>query len=68
MRSATIVPTAPPITSPPTISHGETTPGVVTVTPIATSMPTTPNALPWREVSGELRPRSAMMKQMAAIK
>ena len=68
MRSATTVPTAPPITRPPTISQGETTPGVVTVTPIATSMPTMPNTLPWREVSGELRPRSAMMKQMAAIR
>jgi len=31
-------------------------------------MPTMPNRLPWRELSGELSPRSALMKQMAAIR
>jgi hypothetical protein len=68
MRSATTVPTAPPISRPPTISQGETTPGVATVTPMAITMPTMPNRLPCRDVSGELSPRKAMMKQMAAIK
>ena len=68
MRQATTAPTAPPTNSPPMISHGETTPGVATVTPIATTMPTMPNRLPWREVTGEESPRSAMMKQMAEIR
>ena len=59
MRSATTAPIAPPMTRPPTISQGETTPGVAMVTPIATTMPTTPNRLPWREVTGELTARAA---------
>ena len=42
MRSATKVPIAPPITSPPRISQGETTPGERTVTPMAITMPTMP--------------------------
>ncbi len=40
MRNATSVPIAPPITSPPMISQGETTPGVAIVTPIAITAPT----------------------------
>ena len=68
MRSATTVPMAPPIRSPITISQGDSTPGVATVTPIATTMPTMPKRLPPRAVTGELRPRKAMMKQMAAIR
>ena len=53
---ATTAPIAPPMTRPPTISHGETTPGVAMVTPIATTMPTTPKKLPWRDVTGERKP------------
>ena len=68
MRMATTVPIAPPTKRPPTISHGETTPGVAMVTPIATTMPMTPYRLPWRDVTGDESPRSAMMKQIAAIR
>ncbi len=42
MRIATKVPIAPPMIRPATISQGETTPGVATVTPMAITMPTMP--------------------------
>jgi len=38
------------------------------VAAIAMSIPTMPYMLPPREVSGELRPRKAMMKQIEAIR
>ena len=42
MRMATTAPIAPPMTRPPMISQGATTPGEATVTPIAITMPMMP--------------------------
>ena len=41
---------------------------VATVTPMAITMPTMPKQVALRDVTGEDSPRSAMMKQMAAIR
>ena len=41
---------------------------ISTVTPMATIMPKMPKALPWRDVTGEDSPRSAMMKEIAATR
>jgi hypothetical protein len=42
--------------------------GAASVVPMAMAMPTMPKKLPPREVTGLDRPRSAMMKQMAAAR
>ena len=69
MRQATTVPIAPPITRPPTISHGETTPGDSDGDADGDHHADDAEAgCRCREVTGEDSPRSAMMKQMAAIR